>query len=165
VDAGLKATRRSDDVVTASSGTSALIYVHPDRSSTLCAIGAFLRTRDWVDQVVEAGELAGVGQSPSHGLAFAVSLKSDDEPNAFGIRGRSLEARPAAGKADHLGCGQHGGLARYEQMPFLMIEGPGFAPGTRSETPTSAIDLAPTILAHLCLPAPGMDGRALQAGA
>jgi arylsulfatase A-like enzyme len=162
VDAGLKAARGSGDVVTATSGTSALVYVHPDRSNGLGAIEAFLKTRDWVDQVIEAGALAGVGQSPSHGLAFALSLKSDDEPNAYGIRGRSVEARPAGGKADHFGCGQHGGLARYEQMPFLMIEGPGFAPGTRSQTPTSAIDLAPSILAHLRQPAPGLDGRALQ---
>jgi len=104
-----------------------------------------------------------VGQAAKHGLAFAISLKSDDEANAFGIRGRSVEARPAVGKADHLGCGQHGGLARYEQMPFLMIEGPGFAAGSAARTPTSPIDLAPTILAHLGQPGAGMDGRALQA--
>jgi arylsulfatase A-like enzyme len=164
VGAGLKATHGSGDVVTATSGTSALVYVHPQRSNRLGAIADFLRTRDWVDRVVEADELAGVGQSPTQGLAFAVSLKSDDEPNAYGIRGRSVEARPAGGKADHFGCGQHGGLARYEQMPFLMIEGPGFAPGTRSEAPTSPIDLAPSILTHLRLPALGMDGRALQVG-
>src|SRR5262249_13742242 len=70
---------------------------------------------------------------------------------------------PAAGKADHLGCGQHGGLARYEQMPFLMIEGPGFMGGTVTGAPTSPIDLAPTILAHLDQPGTGMDGRPLQA--
>ena len=98
----------------------------------------------------------------TYGL-FAVSLRSDDEPNAFGVRGRSIEARPAPGKVDHLGCGQHGGLARYEQMPFLSIEGAGFAAGSRTGAPTSPIDLAPTILAHLSLPALGMDGRALQA--
>ncbi len=35
-----------------------------------------------------------------HGLAFAVSLKSDEAPNPFGVRGRSFEARPVAGKAN-----------------------------------------------------------------
>ena len=93
------------------------------------AIGAFLASRDWIDRVVPAAELASVGQAPHHGLAFAVSLKSDDEPNPFGVRGRSYEAKPAAGKATHLNCGQHGGLARYEQMPFLMIDGAGFTAG------------------------------------
>ena len=43
-----------------------------------------------------------------------------------------------------------------------MIDGAGFAAGTLSDTPTSPIDIAPTVLAHLQLPAEGMDGRALQ---
>jgi len=66
------------------------------------------------------------------------------------------------GKATHLHCGQHGGLARYEQMPFLMIDGAGFQEGTISNAPTSPIDIAPTILAHLQLPVEGMDGRRLH---
>jgi hypothetical protein len=61
-----------------------------------------------------------------------------------------------------LGCGQHGGLARYEQSPFLMIDGEGFTAGAVSNVPSSPVDLAPTILAHLRQPAEGMDGAALQ---
>ncbi|HEU0159707.1 MAG TPA: alkaline phosphatase family protein [Hyphomicrobiaceae bacterium] len=163
IAAGLKDGRESTDVVTPTSGTSTLIYVAANCADRIGAIGAFLLSRDWVDRVVGPDELGAVGQAADHGLAFAISLKSDDEPNAFGVRGRSVEARPAAGKADHLGCGQHGGLARYEQMPFLMIEGPGFGAGSTARTPTSPIDLAPTILAHLDQPQTGMDGRALQA--
>jgi hypothetical protein len=106
--------------------------------------------------------LASVGQAPHHGLAFAISLKSDEEPNQFGVRGRSCEAKPAAGKASHLGFGQHGGLGRYEQMPFLMVEGQRFRAGTTRQPRTSPIDLAPTILAHLRQPAENMDGCQLQ---
>jgi hypothetical protein len=162
VAAGLKDGRDSDDVVTPTSGTATLLYVHPDRGDRIAGLADFLASRDWVDRLIGPDELASVGQARKHGLAFAVSLKSDDEPNAFGIRGRSVEARPAAGKADHLGCGQHGGLARYEQMPFLMIEGSGFTAGAVTTTATAPIDLAPTILAHLDQPGTGMDGRALQ---
>ena len=162
VAAGLKEHRDSGDVVTPTSGTSTLVYVHPDHAGKIDAIGAFLADRDWVDRVVPAAELASVGQASRHGLAFAISLKSDDEPNAFGVRGRSVESRPAPGKATHLGCGQHGGLARYEQMPFLMIDGEGFTPGGVSTAPTSPIDIAPTILAHLHQPAAGIEGRALR---
>ena len=165
IAAGLKDSRESADVVTPTSGTSTLIYVAPECADRIPGIGAFLASRDWIDRVLGPDELAAVGQAAKHGLAFAISLKSDDEPNAFGIRGRSVEARPAAGKADHLGCGQHGGLARYEQMPFLMIEGPGFVAGSAAKAPTSPIDLAPTILAHLGQPGAGMDGQALQADA
>jgi arylsulfatase A-like enzyme len=162
VAAGLKDNRASGDVVTPTSGTSTLVYVHPDHAAKTEAIGAFLAGRDWVDRVVPAAELASVGQAPRHGLAFAISLKSDDEPNAFGVRGRSYESRPAVGKTTHVGCGQHGGLARYEQMPFLMIDGPGFTAGSVSTTPTSPIDLAPTILAHLDQSGEGMEGRGLR---
>ena len=164
VAAGLKASRESQDVVTPSSGTSSLVYVHPDHGGKVQAIGAFLATRDWVDRVVPADELGSIGQAPRHGLAYAVALKSDEESNPFGIPGRSCEAKPAEGKDAHLGCGQHGGLARYEQMPFLMINGPGFAAGTVSTAPTSPIDIAPSVLLHLQVEADGMDGRRLQAG-
>jgi arylsulfatase A-like enzyme len=159
--AGLKASRDSGDVVTPTSGTSTLIYVHPNQAGKTDAIGAFLAGRDWVDRVVPAAELSSVGQAPHQGLAFAVSLKSDDQHNAFGVRGHSYESRPAPGKAAHLGCGQHGGLARYEQMPFLMISGAGFTAGGVSIAPTSPIDIAPTILAHLDQPTQGMEGRGL----
>jgi hypothetical protein len=43
-----------------------------------------------------------------------------------------------------------------------MIDGDGFTAGATSAVSTSPIDLAPTILAHLRLPAEGMDGKALQ---
>jgi hypothetical protein len=162
VAAGLKESRESGDVVTPTSGTSTLVYVHPDHAAKTDALGAFLASRDWVDRVVPAAELASVGQAPHHGLALAISLKSDDEPNAFGVRGRSYESKPVAGKGTHLHRGQHGGLARYEQMPFLMIDGAGFVAGAVSTAPTSPVDIAPTILAHLQLPAEGMDGRGLQ---
>jgi arylsulfatase A-like enzyme len=161
IAAGLKESRDSGDIVTPTSGTSTLVYVHPDHAGKADEIGAFLSTRDWVDRVVPASELASVGQAPHQSLAFAISLKSDDEPNAFGVRGHSYESRPPPGKATHLGCGQHGGLARYEQMPFLMIDGAGFTAGSASTTPTSPIDIAPTILAHLDLPADGMEGKPL----
>jgi hypothetical protein len=43
-----------------------------------------------------------------------------------------------------------------------MIDGDGFAPGTTRAQPTHIVDMAPTILTHLRLPAAGMDGAALQ---
>src|SRR5262249_11097395 len=142
---------------------STLVYVHPQHARKIDALAEFLASRDWIDKVVPAADLAAVGQAPHHGLAFALSLKSDDEPNGFGIRGHSVESKPVAGKATHLGCGQHGGLAPYEQAPFLLIDGEGFGAGGISQAQTSPVDLAPTILAHLRQPTDGMDGRALQA--
>src|SRR5262249_8995341 len=65
VAAGLKESCQSRDVVTASSGTSTLVYVHPDRAGRVGEIGAFLDSRDWVDRVIGAGELDLVGQKPN----------------------------------------------------------------------------------------------------
>ena len=40
--------------------------------------------------------------------------------------------------------------------------GAGFAPGSTSDMVVRIVDIAPTVLAHLGLPADGMDGRAVQ---
>jgi arylsulfatase A-like enzyme len=162
VVAGLKVSAASDDVVAVSNGTSALVYVAEGAAGKAAAIGAFLSAQPWAGRVIGADGLGEIGQVSRHGLAFAVDMAATEEPNAFGIPGQSYEMMPAPGKSGHLGCGQHGGLARFEQAPFLMMQGRGFKPGTTRNEPTSAIDHAPTILTHLGLPATGMDGRALQ---
>jgi arylsulfatase A-like enzyme len=162
VVAGLKVSDASDDVVAVSNGTSALVYVAEGAAGKTAAIGAFLSAQPWAGRVIGADGLAEIGQVSRHGLAFAVDMAATEEPNAFGIPGQSYEAMPAPGKSGHLGCGQHGGLAPFEQAPFLMVQGPGFKAGAKRREPTSAIDHAPTILTHLGLPATGMDGGALQ---
>ena len=160
--AGLKDSEVSRDVVVSSNGTSALIYVHPDHPDRVRALGAYLNRVDWADHVIPAGDLHLVGQAPHQHLAFAVSMRASDEVNAYGVPGTSLVAKPASGKPDRLGCGQHGGLGTCEQSPFLMISGAGFAAGEMRRDCAAVIDIAPTVLAHLGLPAEGMDGVALQ---
>lgn len=161
VAAGLKLAG-DPSLLAVSNGTSALIYLHPDRNEDAGAVLAFLRSRPWAGAVLEAEALAAVGQAAVGGLLCAVAMRGDDRPNEFGVRGMSTAAKPFAGKPDRLGCGQHGGLGRYEQMPFLTIEGSGFARATMRTEPTSVIDLAPTILGHLGIPADGCEGRPLQ---
>ncbi|GLR89694.1 alkaline phosphatase family protein [Bradyrhizobium iriomotense] len=162
VMAGLKESESSNDVMAVSNGTSALVYVDPDRTHALPALRTFLTSRDWVGAVFGSDELAQIGQKPEGGLAFAVSMAASEAANAFGVPGASLVAEPATGKSDRLGCGQHGGLARYEQTPFLMVSGPGFQPGAVRRGVARIIDIAPTALAHLGLDATGMDGAPLQ---
>jgi arylsulfatase A-like enzyme len=162
ISAGLKDSENSRDVVAVSNGTSALIYVHPDCSGRIPALRAHLERVDWVGRVVPAETLDLIGQAPHHGLAFAISMRAGNEPNAHGVRGTSLVAKPSSGKADRLGCGQHGGLGLFEQMPFLMIDGRGFAAGIVRQNIAAVVDLAPTILAHLGHGTDGMDGTALQ---
>jgi arylsulfatase A-like enzyme len=162
VAAGLKQHAESADVISASNGTSALIYVDPDLApSRTSSIHDFLLSRAWTGRVIAADELSSVGQAPVGGLAFAVSMHATGDANEFGIVGTSLAAKPHFGKPDRLGCGQHGGLGAQEQAPFLMCVGEGFAPGV-DQRPTSVIDVAPTVLQHLGLEFGGLDGRALQ---
>ena len=110
-------------------GTATLIYLHPDAASRRAALDAHFRAASWAGAVFAADELGSVGHAPHQGLAFAVSMRSDDGLNAFGVPGRSLAAKPRWDKPDRLGCGQHGGLGAWEQSPVLMIDGPGFAAG------------------------------------
>jgi arylsulfatase A-like enzyme len=161
VAAGLKAAG-DPSLVAVSNGTSALIYLHPDRNEDATAVVDFLRSCSWGGAVLEGGALAAVGQAPVGGLLCAIAMRSDDRPNEFGVPGMSTAAKPFAGKPDRLGCGQHGGLGVREQMPFLMIEGDGFSQAALSDESTSVIDLAPTILGHLGISADGCEGRPMQ---
>jgi arylsulfatase A-like enzyme len=43
-----------------------------------------------------------------------------------------------------------------------MLQGPGFRSGAVRQAPSSVVDLAPTILAHLGVAHEALDGRALQ---
>jgi hypothetical protein len=162
VAAGLKAGHGSGDVMAISNGTSALIYVHPDHAAAIPSIHAFLRGSRWTGHVAGPDELDAIGQAAHGGLAFAVSMLATDETNAFGIPGTSLAAKPFAGKPDRLHCGQHGGLGRFEQAPFLLISGSGFASGEVNGERARIVDIAPTVLAHLGLACGGMDGEPLQ---
>ncbi len=162
IGAGLKEGPASSDVLAPANGNAVLVYVDAKAEGRLPEVEAFFRSRDWVDSVIPAAKLDSVGQTARHGLAMAVSLRSDDLCNPYGIPGRSVEARPAPGKSPHLDCGQHGGLGRYEQAPFLIVEGAGFAGRSRRAAPTSIVDIAPTVLSHLREPSDGMDGKPLQ---
>jgi hypothetical protein len=163
VAAGLKEAG-SPRLLAVSNGTSALIYLHPDRHEDAASVLVFLRSRTWVGTVLEGASLAAVGQGSVGGLLCAVTMRSNDQPNEFGVRGMSAAAKPSMGKPDRLGCGQHGGLGTYEQMPFLMIEGRGFRRAAIWSEPSSVIDLAPTILRHLSVSVDGCEGRPLQSG-
>jgi hypothetical protein len=93
-------------------------------------------------------------------MQIAVTLKSDDRANPFGVPGHSHIVRDTLEAKDCTGFGQHGGLGRNEQRPFLFISGGAFAPGARRSR-SSLIDIAPTVLRHLGLPSTGTDGQPL----
>ena len=161
IEAGLKAAPDSSDVVPASQGTSALIFVAAEARHRLPAIASWLEAQDWAEEIYADEALAEVGLDGGMSLALAVSLRKSGRTNEFGVPGYSdIVFEP--GGLNNVGCGQHGGTGFYEQSPFLFISGGGFPTATVRETPSSCIDIAPTILHHLGLPLNGMDGRPLQ---
>lgn len=158
IEAGLKDSAASRDVVVAPNGTAALIYLAPDARDRLAPIAGFLKGQDWVGEVFAGDTLHRVGLADGAALSLALTLRSDRAPNAFGVCGHSdMVADPL--EPDRY-ASMHGGLGTGEQQPFLFIHGPGFAAATRPDD-VSLIDIAPTVLEHLGLSGNGMDGRSL----
>jgi arylsulfatase A-like enzyme len=160
VKAGLKRSPTSSDVVVAPNGTAALLYFADPAGPLVEQVARFLETQEWVGRSFIGPTLAEAGLPTHSALQIALTLKPDERTNPHGVPGHSHIVRDSLEPKDSTGFGQHGGLGRNEQRPFLFISGAGFAPGTRRER-SSLIDIAPTVLRHLALPATGIDGQAL----
>lgn len=163
VDSGFKAAPDSCDVVYASSGMGALIYLSEEALRLRDAIAKWLQAQPWCSEVFTGEALDRIGLAERDGLAVAFSMAKRDDVNRFGVAGLGHVAGDRFMKSDAPGRGQHGGLGPYETNPFLIVNGGGFVPGVTS-SPSRAVDVAPTILRHLGLAAAGMDGRALDPG-
>ncbi|WP_338696677.1 alkaline phosphatase family protein [Bradyrhizobium sp. 26S5] len=161
--AGFKAEASSRDIVAASQGTAALIYFSRPALQKAADVVAYLNDQDWAGAVYAGEDLRKIGMEPEGGLWIAISMAASDGKNSFGVTGFSDLAVNPEYAEDVRGFGNHGGLGPNEsQRPFLMIKGPGFAPGEVRSEPTSPLDIAPTVLRHLGLEVSGMDGMALQ---
>ncbi|MEL6234564.1 MAG: alkaline phosphatase family protein [Pseudomonadota bacterium] len=82
--------------------------------------------------------------------------RSDSGPDHYGLPGSTvITAGPP------VGGGMHGGLNRHELNTVLMVAAPGAPGGRRDDRPCGLIDIAPTVLSLLGLPAEGAQGAAL----
>ncbi len=160
VEAGLKRAADSSDIVVAPNGTAALLYFADPASDLVARVARFLETEDWVGRAFVGGALAGIGLPTNSALQIALTLRPDDRANDHAVPGHSHIVRDSLEPKDCTGFGQHGGLGRNEQRPFLFVSGGGFAPATHRRH-SSLVDIAPTVLRHLGLPADAMDGNPL----
>jgi arylsulfatase A-like enzyme len=160
VDAGLKQTPGSSDVVLAPNGTAALVYFDAPESARVAEIARFLESQDWVGRVFAGRSLVETGLPTNSPAQIAITMKADHRANPYGVPGHSHIVRDSSEAKDITGFGQHGGLGANEQSPFLFVSGGGFAPGARHSR-SSLIDIAPSVLRHLGLAADGLDGRPL----
>lgn len=160
VDAKFKDSEDSTDVVLASSGMSALIYLAPEALSRRDAIAQWLNEANWCGPVFAGPALAEVGLPTDTALQIAFAMAKQDTANRFGIRGLGGVVADPFSPADSTGLGQHGGLGEYETQPMLLVSGPGVQTG-RCEQSSCAVDIAPTVLEFLGQPSQDMDGSPL----
>jgi predicted AlkP superfamily pyrophosphatase or phosphodiesterase len=162
IEAGLKDAPGSSDVAIAPQGLSATIYLSTAAKGRRDAIADHLRGDERIGGVYAGAEMAALGLDPDDGIDIVVVGKASEEPGEGGLPGSSTAFQGDMKISNNVGCGQHGGLGKYEQSPFLILAGAGFAAGSTVAERTSAVDIAPTAMRHLGLDADGMDGRALQ---
>ncbi|MEQ8506138.1 MAG: alkaline phosphatase family protein [Rhodospirillales bacterium] len=161
VKAGLKDSADSRDVAVASQGTSATIYLSAEAMEREGAIVEFLRADARFGGVVNGADLALIGMPVDEGPRIAVTGAVTDAVNEYGVAGGSVAIQGTLKISINDNCGQHGGLGPREQNPFAMARGAGFAGGSECQDPTSAVDIAPTILRHLGQGHSDMDGAPL----
>jgi arylsulfatase A-like enzyme len=160
IEAGLKRATGSSEVVVAPNGTSALLYFADLVGALVSRVARFLETQEWVGRLFVGPGLAEAGLPTGSPMQIAVTLRPDKRANPHGVAGHSHVVRDALEPKDATGFGQHGGLGKNEQSPFLFISGGGFTPGAR-QSRSSLIDIAPTVLEHLGLSATEVDGQPL----
>ena len=161
VEAGLKVSLDSTDVVIAPQGFSGLVYCAPDLGDRPQRILDFLGRQDWVGDVVPGNDLRRIGMAPDNRLAGAFTLRRGAATNGYGVPGHSLLVAASSDGRTKQGLGSHGGLGRWEQHPFLLAYGTGVAQAGEILFETSIVDIAPTILGHLQLSGSGFDGQPL----
>lgn len=156
---GFGALREAGQLAFATQGTAALLYAIGDAERVVSEVIAKLKSAPWAGEIAMGDELIQLGIAPEGGLVAGISLARDPAPNEFGVAGQRWASFNGP-EFKGLGNGQHGGWGPDETRPFLIVDHPDAKPTVRSER-TSLIDIAPTVLTFLGLPAEGMEGKAI----
>jgi hypothetical protein len=141
--------------------TSALLYATDRGRPAQLGVLEDMRRAPWADGVVSGEALGQFGFAAEGGVVAAVNMARQPEANPNGVPGkRWVAAEP--GKPVPVGSGQHGGWGPDETRPFLMVND-GRNVGVRRQ-PSSLVDIAPTLVSFLGLPAKGFDGAGGRSG-
>ena len=174
IEAGLKASAHSTDVVLASSGQAVAAYVEAHDRDRITRLARLVQARDWGGGVFTAarapGHVAGVVDGTfSLELIHAVNAERGPDllftfpwtsaPNAFGVRGTDLASVSGGAR---LYASDHGSMSPWNVRNTLLAWGPGFKRRTTVRVPAGNADVAPTVLALLGLDTAGCDGRVLR---
>lgn len=161
IDAGLKESPRSTDVVVAGGA----VHVREGGEERIDSIVRVLQATDWVGAVFTRGDSAsGLGARPGtvaysaigwdHGRSADILMSPDwtDAENEFGFRGEVLAP----------GVAGHGSASPWDIHATFVADGPSIKDFLTSPVPTGNVDVVPTVLAILGAPVPtDLDGRVL----
>jgi arylsulfatase A-like enzyme len=174
IDAGLKASADSGDVVLASSGQAVAVHVEGRDRDRIARIARFVQSRDWGGVVFTAGRAAGDPRGAAAGtfsleliqvasaergpdLLFTFPWTSRD--NAFGVPGGDLASVSGGAK---LYASDHGSMSPWNVRNTLLAWGVSFKKRTTVHVPAGNVDVTPTILTLLGIAERGgFDGRVL----
>ncbi len=180
VDAGLVAPAESGDVIIASSGQAIALHVRDREPGRIRAVVEFLQRQPWCGVVFTAARSGGEAHEGSVAGTFALEYvhlgghaRSPDivftfpwssAPNRYGVRGADY-AQTVSGKTGPVDtdAAGHGGIGPWTVRNTMLAWGPDFKRGALVRTPTSNVDVAPTLMHLLGVTAgqPAMDGRPL----
>jgi arylsulfatase A-like enzyme len=171
VDAGLKASPDSTDVILASSGQAVAVHV---ADHDVAPIARFIQSQDWGGVLFTAARAAedpcgAVDGTFSLDLIHVAGERRPDllftfpwtsEPSAFGVRGTDLAALTPTGGLYH---SDHGSMSPWNVRNTFFAWGADFKPRATIHAPAGNVDVAPTILALLGLTdRDELDGRVLH---
>ena len=194
INAGLKTSADSDDVVLASNGQSVLVHVKGRDPQRIRRIVRFLQSQDWVDVVFTSerrpagvsGGQAGPRRKTAdetgwvlgtfslelinqvnfdRGPDILFTLPWSSATNAFGVPGKHYTE--GAGNTGPLSgnASGHGGMSPWLVRNTLILWGPDFKHGITVRLAAGNVDIAPTVLT-LKADAAGesLGGRVLREG-
>ena len=166
IDAGLKASPDSGDVVLASSGQAVALHVEGHDRERIASIVRFVQSREWGGVVFTAGrapadphgavkgtfalELIHVANA-ERGPDLLFTFPWSSRPNSFGVPGTDLANVSGGAK---LYPSDHGSMSPWNVRNTFLGWGVDFKKRATVRTPVGNVDVTPTILAIL-----GIDDR------
>ncbi|MGH7388607.1 MAG: alkaline phosphatase family protein [Candidatus Rokuibacteriota bacterium] len=180
IDAGLKVSPDSGDVVLASSGQAVALHVEGRDAGRIGRIARFVQSRDWGGVVFTGGRAPGDPRGAVEGT-FSLELihaangeRGPDllftfpwgsEPNAFGVPGTDLASVSGGAR---LYVSDHGSMSPWNVRSTFLAWGVDFKRRATIRAPAGNVDVTPTILALLGIGgeggvsgSDGLDGRVL----
>jgi arylsulfatase A-like enzyme len=152
------------DVMVVGLGGSVMFYVVDRTESVIQRLVEFLQTSDFTGAIfsrlkiegtfpLEAVRYASTNNAPD----ILISLRWSAERNEYGAPGLMYSMEGTKGK------GSHASLSPFDTHNTLVASGPDFKKGLLNDVPSGNIDIAPTVLWLLGVPAPSpLDGRVLH---